>query len=898
MHTKTRFFNNSQGWSPSTKLIQTITIICLVFQSVSSQDDPDPEDIVHFGPSDVKNETDPTAPLNSIKFGGLFNLHGGEECNLFRPDNFQRAMAMVYAVEMINRNASLLPGVRLCFAIHDTCTNRNTALRAALTFLPQDTSLDESVTEDTSGIVGAAISPNSIAVASIVQLFEIPQISYASTAERLSNKERYPYFFRTLPTDGQQTEAIADIVRYFNWTYVTIIHTSDVYGRDGAQMLTSELEKSGNNRTTSCVALRVSLRRTASPEDYDDAIDRMLHPLKDRATATVIFGERETAIGVFEAWERRQARGDINRTVTWIASDRWATTLPQHYHKMALGMLGVTPYSRPSSGFDKWLKNLSLNNTAGSPWFNEYWEFAFNCSLTPGGRPRRSPCDRSIRSLAEFTDYAQNDKVSFTIDAVLAFGHALHAMQEDICGVNASGLCSEMTEPRSNRVKGEVLREYLRNVSFSAESMDELKFDEDFNAEGSYTIVNLRKSDNGEVTRLYTVGEWSEGDLSLEDADIRWNTQSGLPPQSFCSEQCALGEFRFPTRNEPCCWDCRKCRRNEISDSRTCRLCPQDQTPDDTKSLCVNLRQTFFGWSNPIAIILLTLSGIGILIAVVGVIIYLIYWRTKLIKSTSRELMAVILLGIILCFTLTVSYIGEPNIASCGIQRVGYYFCITLCFGSLLIKMNRIHRIFNKRTLSTKQPRFISWQSQLVFVAIIILINVAIAVIWLVVEPPMVTMVRRGSEIELRCGFNRFAGPTVENAFVFVLLAGCVYFAIRTRKVPSEYNETRFINITVFSVLLIWLAYVPIYYGTTELSPDIYITSQILSGLFIASLTFTFLVVPKLFLLIVRKRTEIRTILSTTAKHNIILKPPGGDETVDIGIESKEGHFGEFLVGL
>ena len=893
MHIKTRFFNTSQGWSPSIKLLQTIAIVCLVFQSVSSQDDLDPEDIVHFGPSDVKNETDPTAPLNSVILGGLFNLHAGEECNRFRPHNFQRAMAMVYAVELINKNASLLPGVQLCFAIHDTCTDRNTALRAALTFLPQDTSLDVNVTQDTSGIVGAAISPNSIAVASIVQLFEIPQISYASTAEVLSNKDRYPYFFRTLPTDEQQTQAIADIVRYFNWTYVTIIHTDDEYGRGGAQMLTREIE----NRTTSCVALRMSLPRTASQEDYDEVINMMMKPLKDRATATVIFGQRETAIGVLEAWERRQARGDINRTVTWIASDAWATTLPPRYHKTALGMLGVTPFSNRSSGFDNWFKNLSLTNTAGSPWFNEFWEFAFNCSLTPGGRTQRAPCDRNIRSLAEFTDYSQNDKVSFTIDAVLAFGHALHAMQEDICGANALGLCSEMTEPRSNRVKGEVLREYLRNVSFRAESMDELKFDKNFNAEGSYTIVNLRKSDNGEVTRLHHVGEWRSKDLSLEDAMIHFNTPSGRPPRSFCSEQCALGEFRFPMRDEPCCWECRKCGQNEISDGRTCTLCPKDRTPDDTRSFCMDLPQTFFGWSNPIAIVLLTLSGIGIVIAVVGVIIYLIYWRTKLIKSTSRELMALILLGIILCLVMTVPYVGEPNEVNCGLQRVGYYFCITLCFGALLIKMNRIHRIFNKKTLSLKPPRFISWQSQLVFVAIIVIINITMAVIWLVVEPPVVIMVRRGREIELRCGFNRFAGPTVENAFVFMLLAGCVYFAIRTRKVPCEYNETRFINITVFSVLLIWLAYIPIYYGTTELSPDIYITSQVLSGLFIASITFTFLVMPKVFMLIVKRRTEIRSTLSM-AKHSITLKPTGVDETVENGIESKDGDFGEFMVGV
>ena len=46
------------------------------------------------------------------------------------------------------------------------------------------------------------------------------QISYASTAVELSNKKKYPRFFRTCSTDTYQATALAELVNYFNWRRV------------------------------------------------------------------------------------------------------------------------------------------------------------------------------------------------------------------------------------------------------------------------------------------------------------------------------------------------------------------------------------------------------------------------------------------------------------------------------------------------------------------------------------------------------------------------------------------------------------------------------------------------------------------------------------------------------
>ena len=58
----------------------------------------------------------------------------------------------------------------------------------------------------------------------------MPQISYASTSPELSNKERFPFFSRVLPSDTLQAEAMASVVNSFDWNYVAAINEEGNFG--------------------------------------------------------------------------------------------------------------------------------------------------------------------------------------------------------------------------------------------------------------------------------------------------------------------------------------------------------------------------------------------------------------------------------------------------------------------------------------------------------------------------------------------------------------------------------------------------------------------------------------------------------------------------------------------
>ena len=47
-----------------------------------------------------------------------------------------------------------------------------------------------------------------------------------------------------------------------------------------------------------------------------------------------------------------------------------------------------------------------------------------------------------------------------------------------------------------------------------------------------------------------------------------------------------------------------------------------------------------------------------------------------------------------------------------------------------------------------------------------------------------------------------------------ILVTVCTGYAFKTRKIPENYNESKFIGFTMYTTCIIWLAFIPIYYGT------------------------------------------------------------------------------------
>ena len=185
-----------------------------------------------------------------IILGGLLRVHshdpasGGGKCGeIFVDTSIENMEAMFFAIDLINNDPYLLPNITLGYDIRDTCISENIALDESvdLTLSSGHLELEScqgsqlsnvSTTSPVIAVIGAVDSSISIPVASLFRLFKVPQINYSSTS-LLSNRDRYTYFYCTVPPDNQQAQAMVDLILHFGWYHVSTIYLNNLYGRSG-----------------------------------------------------------------------------------------------------------------------------------------------------------------------------------------------------------------------------------------------------------------------------------------------------------------------------------------------------------------------------------------------------------------------------------------------------------------------------------------------------------------------------------------------------------------------------------------------------------------------------------------------------------------------------------------
>ena len=75
-----------------------------------------------------------------------------------------------------------------------------------------------------------------MAAADFLTLYQIPQLSPASTSSALSDSVTYPFFARTPPSDVFQSFALADLVEHLlKVERVATVNSEDAYGASGMQ---------------------------------------------------------------------------------------------------------------------------------------------------------------------------------------------------------------------------------------------------------------------------------------------------------------------------------------------------------------------------------------------------------------------------------------------------------------------------------------------------------------------------------------------------------------------------------------------------------------------------------------------------------------------------------------
>ncbi|CAL8138068.1 unnamed protein product [Orchesella dallaii] len=630
-----------------------------------------------------------------------------------------------------------------------------------------------------------------------------------STSPQLSDRKRFPYFFRTVPSDVNQAHALIDILRHFNWTYVAVVYSDSEYG---LHCYDSIRELAENGTICFTTPYRVIRYQFKGP-DYEQIMRAISN--KPEISVILLILEKENAGYLMDAAKNL----DLGSRYVWLGTDGWTGrgSVVMGKEETLEGAIAIQPLVSSIEGFDEYFMSRTLEHSKVNPWFSEFWEHHFECTLnkTANSTSSKRVCEPEKERITS-EKYTQQSFVHFVRDAAYAFAQALHDMHAELCA-GVRGVCDKM-----QHVDGLKVFERLQNVTFKDEEENTFYFN-DGDGPTRYTIVNFQQNrDNKSNYSWHKVGNYSapngsNGKLMLEsNGSMRYRASTGFTyPPSRCASPCAPNQVKVRERDDTCCWNCKDCGPYQVKgDEFNCKDCPLGTLPDDiNRSVCTPIPEKYIDYRNPLAIGALGVSGFGILVTLFVGLVFWNYNDTPIIKAAGRELSYILLSAILLSFSVTFFIVAEPNKFTCGVMRFFLGFCPTLCYASIATKTNRIARIFHQKSgPSVPKTKYISPTSQMIIVGLLTSVEVVINIVWIVSNPPTTTFTYPDRETKLKIceGVDSYR-YMIGFIYPLILIGLCTIYAIQTRKCPEGFNETKYIAFTNYTIIIIWLAFVPLY---------------------------------------------------------------------------------------
>ncbi|XP_046635504.1 metabotropic glutamate receptor 2-like isoform X2 [Daphnia pulicaria] len=830
-----------------------------------------------------------------IMLGALFPIHAKgsspEGCgSLQGDDGIQPLEALHYTLDQINRDPNLLPNITLGVLAFDSCDNIVNALDQCLDFIKGTVeksfvtriqeekriqleacsagSSDDLLAKLTSpqkpvvGVIGDQSSDITIQVTSLLRIFKIPLISYQSTSPTLSDRERFAYFFRTVPSDVTQAYAILEILRNFNWTFASLVYEDSEYGVKGYETLLRLASRYG---VCFAAQIRVDVKHFKTT-DYDQVLGKLQSQSQSRIV--VLFSGKSCATQLMAATKRVATKHA--KPLIWVGCDGWSSrdVVTAGYETIVEGAITVQPLVRHLDGFDTYFKSLRPDTNIRNPWFSEYWQDFFKCRLKLEQLPRgimpsqySDPCKPGLH----ITDKRLTSVkfLQFIRDAVYAYAHALHNQWQVECE-GRPGVCEKM-----RNAEGSVLKYYLEGASFTDQNKRVFKFYHGGDGPPRYSVLNFQKHDDDSYIwkeiGIFYLGADDLPKLEIDRKVLQYRRYEKLYPNSTCKEHCDAKKGLVPylQSNNSCCPDCKKCEPFEMIQGGHCQPCPNGFLPNENRSRCVSIDEQIIDYRNPWAAGSMAFALFGILLTLAVAFIFWRHRQTPVIKASGRELSAILLLATLCSFAMTFLIASRPTGFKCGVTRFSLGLTHTVAFAAIAVKTNRVARIFGtKKTGSTSltcpRAKYISPRSQLAITGALTLIEVFVNASWLIYQSPRTTHIfpDRYKRVLICEGMDHYT-YLVGLVYPLILIGCCTVYAFQTRKCPGGFNEARYIGFSTYTTCVLWMAFIPLFLTapTTTLRIVTLAMSMSISGIVQLACLFA----PKVYIVLCKPEKNTRT---------------------------------------
>ncbi|TKS65661.1 Metabotropic glutamate receptor 8 [Collichthys lucidus] len=381
-------------------------------------------------------------------------------------------------------------------------------------------------------------------------------------------------------------------------------------------------------------------------------------------------------------------------------------------------------------------------------------------------------------------------------------------------------------------VEGRSLLNYIRAVNFNGSAGTSVLFNENGDAPGRYDIFQFQMT-NHSLPGYRVIGQWTNN-LRLNVEDMQWSGGLQSVPESICSFPCLPGERKKMVKGVPCCWHCELCDGYQYQlDEFTCETCPSDMRPNPNRTSCRPTPIIKLEWNAPWALVPASIALLGILATSAVVITFIRFNDTPIVRASGRELSYVLLTGIFLIYLITFLMIAEPSVLACAFRRLLLGLGMAITYSAMLTKTNRIYRIFEQGKVIP--PHTIIDYEEL--------------------RPPNPDLARG----ILKCDMSDLSIICCLS-YSIILMVTCTVYAVKSRGVPETFNEAKPIGFTMYTTCIIWLAFIPIFFGTAQSTEKMFIQTATLtiSMSLSAFVSLGMLYMPKVYVIIFHPEQNVQ----------------------------------------
>ncbi|XP_037067933.1 probable G-protein coupled receptor CG31760 [Pollicipes pollicipes] len=175
------------------------------------------------------------------------------------------------------------------------------------------------------------------------------------------------------------------------------------------------------------------------------------------------------------------------------------------------------------------------------------------------------------------------------------------------------------------------------------------------------------------------------------------------------------------------------------------------------------------------------------------------YGEIKVVRAASPTLLRIIILGAFFIYSTTIVTYPEPNVATCTIRCWLREIGFSLSYGALMLKTWRISVIFRVRSAKAVKITDLDLLKRL---GVLVAGFTALLGVRSLVAPPSVVMALSADGLKTRLCHTDWWDHAF-SASNFCSFVWGIRLCIVVRKAPSEFNESKFISLTIYNEFLL-----------------------------------------------------------------------------------------------